>query len=246
MRWAVASVLALALLVPSAAGAQTPPQLPVGQAKGVRLVVAHDSIVLVFSHRSAKMRKRINSRYAWIDCTELPEGRGIVFVGSSGGNLDAPRRGRTVDTGIDPGEADYCRVFLRAHRKGHHHVGRRLLVSLSLTQPGAVFLDEEAGTLRLIEAELLAAVVEDKLKLSGYPTYAQIVQVYPKVGRLMVGLAAPGDAPPPKRVGYYSDGKEHIAVATLSTLGKRLFIEGAAGNVLSTNVADHLFDNWLF
>jgi hypothetical protein len=192
------------------------------------------------------MRKRINSRYAWIDCTELPEGRGIVFVGSSGGNLDAPRRGRRVNTGIDPGDADYCRVYLRAHKKGSHHVGRRLLVSLSLSQSGAVFLDEEAGTLRLVKAELLAATVEEKLELSGYPTYAQIAQVYPKVAGFMFGLAAPGDAPPPKRVGYYSDGKEHIAVATLSTLGKRLFVEGLAGNVLSTNVAEHLFDDWLF
>jgi hypothetical protein len=88
---------------------------------------------------------------------------------------------------------------------------------------------------------LLASFVKDDQKLPGYPTYAQLVQAYPRLAKVVVQLAAPGDSPPPKRVGYYSDGQEHIALAIVSASGKRLFIEESAGDVLSTNVAAYLF-----
>jgi hypothetical protein len=58
-----------------------------------------------------------------------------------------------------------------------------------------------------------------------------------------VQLSTPGATPPPKRIGYYSDGQEHIALVTLSASGKRLFIEESAGDVLSTNVVAYLFDD---
>ena len=48
--------LALALLLPSAAHAQGETDLPVGSAHGVRLVEERGGFVLIFSHRSAKLR----------------------------------------------------------------------------------------------------------------------------------------------------------------------------------------------
>ena len=242
-RLLTATGLALALLAPSAAHAQTPTDLPVGEARGVRLVVDHGGLVLIFSHRSAKLRERINSRYAWMECTEF----GDVFSSVGGGNLDIPRRGRRVPTGFSLDNPDFCDFFLRSHTvKRHgirHHVSRRMLFSIPLTQAGAVYLDEESKTAEMFTISLRASFVKADQRLPGYPTYAQLVQAYPKLAKVVVQLPAPGDTPPPKRVGYYSDGQEHVALVILSASVKRLFIEPSAGGVLSTNVAAYLFDD---
>jgi hypothetical protein len=239
----MATVLALALLVPSAAQAQT--QLPVGESHGVRLVVERGSAVLIFSHRSAKLRKRINSPYAWISCTHL--GGDLTSVNS--GNLDVRRHGRRVRTGFGAAHADFCRVFLRSHTVKRHgtriRLARRVLFSIPVTQAGAVFLDEESKTDHLLAINVIASLLRHDKKLAGVPTYAQLVQAYPAAAKVVVALAAPGDAPPPDRVGYYSDGQEHLVVSILSASGGRLFIETAAGNVLSTNVAVHIFGDRL-
>jgi hypothetical protein len=237
----IAAGLTLTLLMPSAAFAQTPPDLPVGEARGVRLVEGRGGLVLIFSPRSARLRERINSRYAWISCTNMGE----LFSSVGGGNLDVPRHGRRVPTGFSVDDPDYCRFFLRSHTTGRdgsrRRVPRRVLFSIPLTQAGAVYLDEEAKTAKMAPISTIVSLVKSELKLSGYPTYAQLVQQQPKLVNLVVALSAPGDAPPPTRIGYYSDGQEHIAVAILSASGKRLFIEHSAGDVLSTNVAAHLF-----
>jgi hypothetical protein len=237
----VLTAVALALLASSAAEARAQADLPVGEARGVRAVDRHGGIVLVFSHRSAGLRKRINSRYAWMMCTTL----GKVFSESGGGNLDIPRRGRVVRTGIGAEGADFCRVFLRAHavrrRGGRRHVPRRVLFSIPLTQEGAVYLDEEAKARRLLQVSLILSAVEENRRLLGHPTYAQLVEMYPKLAKYVVELAGPGDTPPPKRVGYYGDGRERLVLAIVSASGRRLFLEESAGGVLSTNVAGHLF-----
>jgi hypothetical protein len=237
----IAAGLTLALLMPSAASAQTPPDLPVGEARGVRLVDDRGGLVLIFGSRSGKLRERINSRYAWMMCTNL----GGLFSSSGGGNLDVPRRGRRVPTGFGIDNADFCRFFLRSHtikRDGSlRRVPRRVLFSIPLTQTGAVFLDEEAKTVKLLPISAIASLVKDRLNLSGYPTYAQLVQQHPTLAERVVALSAPGETPPPARIGYYSDGQEHIALAILSASGRRLFIEHSAGDVISTNVAAHLF-----
>lgn len=233
--------LALALLLPSAAHAQGETDLPVGSAHGVRLVEERGGFVLIFSHRSAKLRERINSRYAWIACTSLGE----VFSSVGSGNLDVSGHGRRVATGFSVDHADFCRFFLRAHtvkrHGGRHHVSRRELFSIPLTQAGAVYLDEESKTGDMHLISLLASFAKDSRKLDGYPSYAVLVREYPKLAKVVVQLSAPGDTPPPKRIGYYSDGREHLALVILSASGKRLFIEVSAGDVLSTNVAAYLF-----
>lgn len=237
----IATILALAVLAPATATAHAQANLPVGEAHGVRLVRADGGLVLIFSHRAAKLRERFNSRYAWMECTAFGE----PFTTSFGGNLDIPRRGRRVPTGFASEGADFCRFFLRAHTIRRHNdrvrVARRVLVSIPLTQAGAVYLDEESKVQDMFKVGLLAAFAKDDQKLSGAPTYAQLVQEYPKLARVAVELAAPGDSPPPRRIGYFSDGHEHTALAVLSTLGRRLFIEKSAGEVLHTNVAKYLF-----
>jgi hypothetical protein len=225
-------VLALA-----AAPAQAQDGLPVGKSHGVRAERSHGSLVLVFSPRAAKLRKRINSPYAWIECAQLGDG---PFTGVHSGNLDVPRRGRRVGTGFGVRAEDYCRIFLRAHRAGRRHVPRRVLFSISLTKAGAVYLDEEAKTIELQQVALIAGFVQEKSKRPGAVTYAQLIRAFPRLKRVVVQLAAPGDSPPRRKVGYFSDGAEHTVLAILSGLGRRLFIEQSADGVLTTNVAEHL------
>jgi hypothetical protein len=239
----IATGLALALLVPSAAQAQNGTDLPVGESRGVHLVNQRGGLVLIFSQPAGKLRKRVNSRYAWIECTELGE----PFSGSHSGNLNVRRRGRRVRTGFGAGDADFCRFFLRAHkvkrRGASKRVPRRDLFAIPLTQAGAVYLDEESKTRQMLRLALVASVLKEDRKLSGQPTYGQLIEAYPRLAKVVVELSPPSETPPPKRVGYYSDGGEHLVLAILSASGKRLFIETSAGDVLSTNVARHLFDD---
>jgi hypothetical protein len=235
--------IALALLVPASAAAQT--ELPVGEAHGVRLLSRHGGIVLVFTHRADKLFKRIAGKEIDISCTTLePDEDG--FTSSGGGNVEVPLHRRRFATGDDSHGVDYCRLFLPRRTIKHRHFieerGRRLLVSISLTQKGAVYLDEEKKALAMsFNVGFTLYAVKKHLKLSGWPTYEQVVQTYPQTAKFLVKLATPGDTPPPKKFGYYSDGKEHQAVVTLSTLGRRLFIETDADEVLRTNVSKYLF-----
>ena len=88
----------------------------------------------------------------------------------------------------------------------------------------------------------LAEAVEERQKLAGYATFDQLVAAYPKVARVVVALAAPSDTPPVGKVGYYSDGAEHVALVTVSASGRRLYIESAADEAFSTNVAKYIFN----
>ena len=169
-RLLTATGVALALLAPAAAQAQTETDLPVGEARGVRLVRADGgALVLIFSDRAAKLRKRINSRYAWLSCTHLGE----LFSSSGSGNVDASGHSRVLRTGFHPGPSDYCRFFIRAHtvkRKGERRrISRRVLFNIPLTQPGAVFLDEEAKTGDMFIVDLFAAFAKDRQDLAGAP-----------------------------------------------------------------------------
>jgi hypothetical protein len=234
--------IALALLVPASAAAQT--ELPVGESHGVRLLSRHGGLVLVFTHRADKLFKRIAGKEIDISCTKLDEDGGLSSEG--GGNVDVPRHRRRFATGDSSRGVDFCRLF-RPQRRIEHRTyieerGSRLLVSIPLTQEGAVYLDEEAKTFDMsFKVGYVLYGVREDLKLSGWPTYEQVIQTYPQMGRILVKLAAPGDSPPPKKFGYYSDGQEHEAVVTLSTLGRRLFIETRPDEVLYTNVGKYLF-----
>ena len=116
-----------------------------------------------------------------------------------------------------------------------------MLVSIPLTQAGAVYLDERDRSRAMLKIVAIAALARDDAHQPGVLTYAQLVQAYPRLTRKLVELAAPGDSPPPHRIGYFSDGQQHTVLATLSASGRRLFIEQAADEVLSTNVSKYLF-----
>jgi hypothetical protein len=228
---------AVLLLVPSSA-AQA--DLPVGEAHGVRVVRERGAIVVVFTAKSGKLYKRIKGKRVEVSCTEmLDEG---TFSGIS---PIARGHGRRLRTGDLTRRIDYCRVWRSRHTVRRHgerqRVSRRLIVSIPLSQKGAVFLDEEGKVYSLFGVGALAGAVKERLKLGGLPTYDQLVAEFPKIATNVVALAAPGDTPPVGTVGYYSDGHEHGALVIVSASGRRLFVEYNADDVFSTNVAQYLF-----
>jgi len=228
---------AVLLLVPSSA-AQA--DLPVGEAHGVRAVRERGAIVVVFTAKSGKLYKRIKGKEVEVSCTEM------LDDGTFSGISPVPRgHGRRLRTGDRTRRIDYCRVWRSRHAVRRHgerqRVDRSLIVSIPLTQKGAVFLDEEAKAVSLLGVEVLVGIVKEKHKLGGLPTYEQLVAEFPKIAINVVALAAPGDTPPADAVGYYSDGQQHVALVVVSASGRRLFIEHNADDVLSTNVAQYLF-----
>ena len=87
-----------------------------------------------------------------------------------------------------------------------------------------------------------ASLVGERRQLSGWPTYGLLLDWgFRKAGKRFVGLAGPTGTPPPGAIGYWSDGRDHVAVAVLSASGRRLFIEQDA-DVVSTNVTGYIFD----
>jgi hypothetical protein len=154
-----------------------------------------------------------------------------------------PLHSRKLNTGDTTGNIDFCRVWVPRHR----HRPKRVLVSIPLTQKGAVFIDEESKALRMLGVLAIAAILQTDETSDGYPTYDELLSDIPKreraaFARRVVALAAPTDAPPAGKVGYYSDGDEHLAIATVSASGRRLFIEYAPDGVFSTNVLGYMFN----
>ena len=222
--------VALALLVgPSTSMAQAP--LPVGEAHGVRVVREKGAIVVVFTRRAAKLYRRIAGRLVDVDCTDqqpgqpvpprahaflVPHHPGEITEESSGGvRMRAPRHRRRLVTGDLTRGMDYCRVWLA---------------------PRIVRRD---GARQRIQRRLIVSV---PLKISGWPSYAQLIDQFPSGARAgLASLAGPADTPPASTIGYYSDRLDHVAVATLSRSNRRLFIELEA-DALHTNVAGYIFN----
>ena len=231
----IAAVAVLMLLPSTAAQAQ----LPLGEADGVRMVAQRGGVLVIFGPRAEKLRRRYAGKILEISCTKFVEG------GAHGGSegLRVPKSRRRVFAGDHRG-VDLCRLWRTERTVGRHgnrlRRARKLLVSVPLTQRGAVFVDEEEKTRSIGGVWVLGSVLAEKLELDGYPTYEQLIAEYPKLARVVVALAGPEDSPPAGKVGLYSDGAGHLLVATLSASGRRLFIE-SDGDVLSTNVYSYLF-----
>jgi hypothetical protein len=161
--------------------------------------------------------------------------------------LDGVRpRGRRIPTGDGSRGWDYCRLWLEARtvrRDGRQRrVDRKLVVSVPLTQQGAVFLDGQEHAFLLLSTLTISEFAADDRGRNGFLTPAELIAVITAEGTgapsAVVALASPSDTPPPDAVGYYSDGAKHAAAVTLSTLGKRLFLE-INGDVLHTNITQY-------
>jgi hypothetical protein len=229
MRVIAAGVAAFLLAVPAAANAQEP--LPVGENDGVRLVRERGALVVVFTPKAKKLWRRVAGRRVTVYCTEFLDSG----TAEGGGTSRAPKRGRRIPTGDLTRGMDYCNVWLE-RRQGN----RRLIAAVPLTRRGAVYLDERERVGELLSMLFLAGHLADKRDLDGPPTALQLLARWPKLEGRLIPLTGPAETPPPKTVGYWSDGAEHTAVVALSTPGRRLFIE-YEGDVLHTNVVEHIY-----
>jgi hypothetical protein len=256
-----AAAAALALLVaPSTCIAQA--QLPVGRAHGVRLVDGKHGLVFVFTKRAAGMYKRVAGKRVEIDCVDEPPADDgpprahaflaphnpgeIVEVSGGGVMMRAPKHGRRLETGDKTRSLDFCRVWLarRTIRRNGARIRypRQLIVSVPITQTGAVFLDEESKAGQLMGMVFAAGFVAEDLKIRGWPSYAQLRDAAtPETEQGIVELATPEDTPPARRIGYYSDRADHLAVVMLSRAGRRLIVE-LDGDLLTTNLTGYLFN----
>lgn len=242
---ALGLIAMLCLAAAPSAGAQ----LPLGEADGVRILRERGALVVIFTPRAEKLRRRVAGRLVSVLCTDLPpemDSFGTFVISSGGGTYRMPKRGRMLRTGDLTRRLDYCRVALVRRRQR----SRRPIVAVPLTQAGAVYLDEEETAIELLQLLLLAGFAADRLELEVYPTYPQLVEFLAarsdrttpeKISGELVALSSPSDTPPVGKLGYYSDGAERTVVAVVSRSGRRLFIEGEPDGVLRTNVADFVF-----
>ena len=250
-RWCVlATLTAVGLVAASPAGAQTP-QLPVGQANGVRLVREHGAIMIVFTARAERLWRRVAGKRVSVLCEERsgPDEFGIVTEQGGGTTLRAPRRGRRIRTGDLTRGMDFCEVWLEARtlrRNGERQrYGRERIVAIPLTQKGAVRLDEKVRAQALFLLISRAGVDAEGRQLDHYPTPAELVEHVPLLRRPLrlsvVALPSPADTPPAGSIGYYSDGAHHVAAVVLSATGRRLFLEFDVDQVIRTNVLGYIY-----
>jgi hypothetical protein len=244
---AAVAVLVLALAAPSAGAANT--TLPVGEANGVRVVRERGAIVVVFTKRAGRLYRRVAGNLVSVSCTELIREDGPGFGGTNSGEVTirAPKRRRRLRTGDLTRGMDYCRVWLAARTVGRgrerHRQSRQLIVSVPLTQRGAVYLDEQSKAFDLLGVLLFIAVEADKRKWDDYPTPAELLEAladYDRRARI-VALGSPSDTPQTGAIGYYSDGQQHAAVVNVSASGRRLFFEVEPDGAIHTNVAGYIY-----
>lgn len=108
------------------------------------------------------------------------------------------------------------------------HQGRVLVIALNAS--GREFLANVATT-----HTLQRVLATSRLLATANGGDAPTVSELQARMRYVVGLRQPSDTPRAGRVGFFSDGRDHIAAVKVSRAGRRLFYD-LRGDVVSTNV----------
>lgn len=237
---AAASAAAALLLCTVASASAGAARLPVGEADGVRIERDGGAAVVYFTKSAAPLYKRIAGKRVEFECTREPAGDKLgPAVGSSGSTqVRAPKSRAPLRTGMRLRGEDYCRIWLAA-REGD---ARRLVVSVPLTQKGAVELDERERATAIVLVLATAGQEADKRSPSAYPAPAALVEALVRMGvprSAIVALDSATASPPAGAVGYWSDGARSLAVVALSASGRRLFVELGPDDLVRTNVAQY-------
>ena len=188
----IAGLVAVALLgLPAAADAQG--ELPVGEAEGVRIVRERGAIVVVFTPHAKKLWRRVAGRRVSVLCTEF------LGDGTAGGGatMRAPKRGRKIRTGDLTRGMDYCDVSLEPRRRGR---SSKLVVSVPLTQRGAVFLDEREVARGLFGLLVAIDFAFEERGSGVHPTVEQVLTRFPQFR---------GHRDPAFRSGRYAAAQDH-------------------------------------
>ena len=176
-----------------------------------------------------------------------PDGGPFQSVGSGDTVFRAPRQGRRLRTGDHADGTIAASRWRRERCVATASVSRRpraLIVSIPLTQRGAIRLDEQDKASVLLQLEVAVGIIAYRLDLKTFPTPAQVLagSLRRLPGRRpLVALPTADATPPAGSVGYYSDGQQRAALVILSASGRRLFIEYEGDGVVRTNVAPYIY-----
>jgi hypothetical protein len=231
---AVALAVTAVLAAAAPAAAQNPAQ-PL-EVRGVRAVNAPSGgVTITFTARAAKLYRRVAGRRTIVRCQAAqPTGALLLPVDRADelfADRRAPRTRRPLRINHAAGQRfDVCELtVLRSRGHGARRKFRTVVsLALPITQAGAEYLEARRIGERTVAVLLFTA------SLGRGGAYPAAPAVAAEVPRLAV-LAAPGDSPPPGRIGLYSDGARHVTVVAVTTAGVRLFIDANAG-VLTSNV----------
>jgi hypothetical protein len=201
----------------------------IGGTPSVAASHSHGQIVIVFTGaRGKRLYGQVAGRRVAIECEQSvskdPELG--AFPGASEIRFKVPKKGHKLHAG-SPSDADWCQVL----RFRHGHL--QPVVAVALTNDGKVFLDERLRAVELFG--LLNALAPDNPS-ANYPTTSEAVA---KLHGAVIGLANPGDSPPPGQFGVFSDGARHIEMVATSAAGRRLFYD-VNGDTVSSNILGHL------
>lgn len=213
------------------AGAADP--LPVGEAFGVRIAPQGRAMTVVFTREARALARRISGRRISVWCERGDKGVGEPMdVDRGQTRLRMPNYARGKD---------YCRIEIERRVDGDSET----LVSIPLTQAGAVQLDEEIRALTVWALLDGAALTRRDARFPSPERLLATVRAERDPFGL-VALASPTDTPPAGTVGYWSDGAEHAVAVALTATGRRLFVELLPGREVRTNVLGIVLDSELY
>lgn len=230
------AVCGLVAALPSAALAKTR-RLPTGSTKYLRIVHVNGdmSVVLTPLGRSA-LKGRLRGEVLSATCTTLGRGaHGLQTSTQSSGTAAGQPANMPV---LDP-HADFCDISL-AHQAANGTVGPATgppFASVALDQRGARFLDEDRVTQELYAVLNVATELSIKDPHQNFPAAGRVTALLR--GHAVVLRSAAG-SPRAGLIGVFSNGRNRLEIVGRSALGRRLFI-AYTGDVLSTNVSEHLF-----
>jgi hypothetical protein len=183
-----------------------------------------ETVITFRGRRGMQLYKRVAGREINLICDPAQLDPTSPFISRDKDDLVAPRRSAKLRATL---EGDWCEVLLV--RKQHKP---KPIVAVAITPSGALFLDERAHAVvvhRLVEGASIEAAA------GRYPTSTEFLTHHPGV----LALANPTDPVPPGKLGFFSDGAEHVEAVGVSSAGKRLF-EDVNGDTVFTNVLGYV------
>lgn len=193
---------------------------------GVSATVHGPVVSFAFINRSRRAIRAFRGRYVRVGCEQVPSQR-LFDPAPKQSKLRRVKVGKhaTKLRARIPNLAKYdlCTAYAT--------IGERFVaVSVATTVNGAILLKEAQ-----IAADISGALDLVYNLSSGGRAPSTDVGVA-RLGTLLVALADPGATPAAGKIGYWSDGDQHLVIAAQSPSGRRLFFESEANGVVRDNI----------
>jgi hypothetical protein len=196
----------------------------VGPEQGVQATVTGKTVQIRFTGAAAAFGQREKGKKVAVDCAKHPA-PGLLFVDGSYSDtfkmakLSADGASLTVTLRDDPGDA--CDIY-------DAQTSISPAARAALTPAGATWIDEEVRATRMIDVAHAARPV------LAYRTAGDVVSIG---GGEVVALDTPDATPPTGKIGYWAHGGA-VSFVTLSSAGRRLWVQDLGGGMLHTDVLE--------